>query len=68
MRAQWPAFKVPRYTHTLTDWLNILIDVGFVIERVGEPRPHPAAIARCPAIADARIMPYFLHVRVRKSK
>ncbi len=66
VRSQWPAFKVPRYTHTLADWLNMLIDVGFAIERVGEPRPDDEAVERCPAIADARIMPYFLQIRVKK--
>ncbi len=66
MRDQWPPFQVPRYTHTLADWLNMLIDVGFAIERLGEPRPDDEAVERCPAIADARIMPYFLQIRVKK--
>ena len=28
-----PKFHAPRYTHTLSQWLNMLIDQGFVIER-----------------------------------
>ncbi len=66
IRAQWPAFKVPRFTHTLADWLNMLIDVGFSIERLNEPAPDDDVIEQRPGLADARIMPYFLHIRARK--
>ena len=66
IRDRWPAFRVPRYTHPLSDWFNLLIEAGLTIERVGEPRPDARALARCPKIADAGIWPYFLHVRARK--
>jgi len=68
VRGRWPAFRVPRYTHTLSDWLNTLIETGFTLERVDEPRPDEEALARCPEIADAGIWPYFLIVRARKSR
>ncbi len=61
-----PKFHVPRYTHTLSQWLNMLIDQGFVIERVAEPFPDDETVARCPNIQDAQVVPYFLHVRARK--
>ena len=66
LRSRFAPFHVPRYTHTLSDWLNLLIETGFVIERIGEPRPDETALKRCPQVADAGVWPYFLHVRVRK--
>lgn len=66
VRDQWDAFKVPRHNHTLSEWLNTLIKTGFYIEQVAEPMPDTKTIERCPKVADAQIMPYFLHVRVRK--
>ena len=67
VRQRWPAFKIPRYNHTLSQWLNMLITAGFVIARVGEPAPDERTLERCPHLADARTMPYFLHIRAQKS-
>ncbi len=66
IRNQWPAFQVPRFTQPLSAWLNQLVDAGLMIERVGEPFPDEETIAVCPHIADARVWPYFLHIRCRK--
>ena len=41
----------------------MLIDQGFVIERVAEPFPDDETVARCPNIQDAQVVPYFLHAR-----
>ena len=59
-------FRVPRFTRTLSEWLNMLLDVGFAIERIAEPRPSDEDVRRCPNIQDAQVVAYFLHVRVRK--
>ncbi|MHC4137408.1 MAG: class I SAM-dependent methyltransferase [Planctomycetota bacterium] len=59
-------FRVPRLPRTLSGWLNLLLDAGFAIERVGEPRADAATAARRPEVADTRIVAYFLHVRCRK--
>jgi len=59
-------FQVPRFTHTLNQWFNMLLEAGFMIERVEEPCPDDDTVRRCPAVQDAQIVPYFLHVRVRK--
>jgi SAM-dependent methyltransferase len=59
-------FQAPRFTRTLHEWLNILIDTGFRIERVGEPRPTDETVRECPALQDAQVVAYFLHIRVRK--
>jgi hypothetical protein len=50
----------------LSEWLNLLIDTGFVLERLGEPRPSDAMIREQPGLQDAQVVPYFLHVRARK--
>ncbi len=63
-----PKFKVPRYTHTLSQWLNMLIEQGFIIERIEEPCPDDETVKRCPNIQDAQVVAYFLHIRVRKPK
>jgi len=61
-----PKFRVPRFTRTLGQWLNLLIDAGFVLERVEEPCPDDDIVRACPKIQDAQVIAYFLHVRVRK--
>ena len=59
-------FKTPRFTRTMGQWLNALIDAGFVVKRVEEPRPSDETVRRCPNLQDAQVVAYFLHVRVRK--
>ncbi|NLW50809.1 MAG: methyltransferase domain-containing protein [Candidatus Brocadiaceae bacterium] len=61
-----PDFETPVFHRTLSQWLNMLIDAGFVPERVEEPRPSDEVVERCPAVQDAQVVAYFLHVRVRK--
>jgi ubiquinone/menaquinone biosynthesis C-methylase UbiE len=65
-RKGWPPFRVPRFTRTISQWLNGLIETGFVIECLGEPRPSDEAVRRCPNIQDAQVVAYFLHIRARK--
>ena len=60
-------FRVPRFTRTLSQWLNLLIEGGFVIERFGEPYPADEAIREYPRLQGAREFAYFLHVRARKA-
>ena len=59
-------FRIPRFTRTLGHWLNLIIDSGFVLERVEEPRPSDDTIAVHPGLQDAQVVAYFLHMRVRK--
>lgn len=67
-KKRWPKFKVPRFNRPLGEWFNLAIAAGFVIEAVGEPRPSDETVARWPALQDAQVMPYFLHLRVRKPR
>jgi hypothetical protein len=61
-----PPFKIPVFSRTISQWLNLLIATGFVVERVEEPYPSDEAVRACPQIRDARITAFFLHIRVRK--
>ena len=63
-----PKFKTPRFTRTLSQWLNLLVERGFVLERVEEPRPSDETVRACPNIQDAQVVAYFLHVRARKPR
>jgi ubiquinone/menaquinone biosynthesis C-methylase UbiE len=66
VRAGLPKFRTPRFTRTISQWMNLLVDAGFRIERLLEPRPTDEAIRAHPAIQDAQVVAYFLHIRARK--
>jgi SAM-dependent methyltransferase len=66
VRAGVRPFRIPRFTRPVSEWLNLLIDTGFVLERCEEPRPSDEAVAAYPRLQDAQVVAYFLHVRVRK--
>lgn len=59
-------FRIPRFTRTLSQWLNLLIASGFQLEHIAEPRPTDEAVATHPELQDAQVVSYFLHVRARK--
>ena len=59
-------FEIPRFHRTLAEWLNAIIESGFALERVVEPRADPETARRVPAVADTRLVAYFLHVRCRR--
>lgn len=65
LRASLPRFRIPRFTRTLSAWLNLLLDAGFTIERLAEPRPSDEAVRLQPRLQDAQVVAYFLHVRAR---
>ena len=61
-----PNFRTPAFTRTLSQWLNLLIETGFMLERVGEPRPSDETVEACPDVQDAQVVAFFLHIRARK--
>lgn len=63
----YPSFTIPRFTRTLSQWLNGLIEAGFAIEKVSEPRPSDTMAREHPDVQDAQVVAYFLHLRVRKT-
>ncbi|MBN1550119.1 methyltransferase domain-containing protein, partial [bacterium] len=66
LAANYEKFKIPRFTRTLSQWFNLLIDTGFRIDRIGEPYPSDKALKIWPDVQDALIVAYFLHIRVVK--
>jgi ubiquinone/menaquinone biosynthesis C-methylase UbiE len=59
-------FRTPRFTRTMSGWLNLVIDTGFTVERVGEPYPSDEAVSKYPRFERARIVADFFHLRARK--
>jgi ubiquinone/menaquinone biosynthesis C-methylase UbiE len=66
MKQELPKFKSPVFRRTFSQWLNALIDAGFLLERVSEPRPGDDTVQACPDVQDAQVVAYFLHIRARK--
>jgi SAM-dependent methyltransferase len=65
-RAGLRHFQVPRFHRPLSHWLNAMVDAGFQIEQVMEPCVDRETAVRFPAVADTRVVAYFLHLRGRK--
>ncbi|MDQ3252695.1 MAG: methyltransferase domain-containing protein, partial [Acidobacteriota bacterium] len=42
-----PKFRTPRFTRTLSQWLNFLVETGFATERIEEPRPSDETVRAC---------------------
>ncbi len=62
-----PEFNVPNFPRTLSDYINRLIDSGFEIKRIQEPRPDKEACERYPALARwAQHAAIYLHLKVIK--
>ncbi len=59
-------FKIPRFTRILSEWLNLLIKVGFVLEEFCEPYPEEEILKKYPEEYDSTIIPFFLIIRCRK--
>jgi SAM-dependent methyltransferase len=59
-------FRTPRFHRTLSGWVEIICDNGFVIERFGEPSASLELARAEPVVEDTRVAPLFLHCRVIK--
>jgi hypothetical protein len=66
VRAGAEPFTILHFHRTLSEWFNGCIDAGFAIERIGEPTADATMALAHPAVADTRVTPLFLHLRVRK--
>ncbi|HEY9677535.1 MAG TPA: class I SAM-dependent methyltransferase [Drouetiella sp.] len=63
---QYEKFKVPTFYYTLSEWLNWLIQAGFVIEECREPTVTPEVIEKQPNLAGWNKIAGYLHMRCRK--
>ncbi|MBL7177876.1 MAG: class I SAM-dependent methyltransferase, partial [Desulfobacteraceae bacterium] len=68
MREGLRRFKTPRFTRTVSQWMNLIIKTGFVLEMIEEPYPSNETVLKCPEMQDAQVVAYFLHIRSRKPK
>ena len=59
-------FRIPRFSKTLSEWLNLLIEKGFVLEEFCEPHVDDETLEKYPEEHTSRIIPYFLIIRCRK--
>lgn len=59
-------FRIPRFTRTLSGWLNPMMEQGFILDRMQEPCASMAVVHQHPKLADSRIVAYFLQVRCHK--
>jgi SAM-dependent methyltransferase len=59
-------FEIPVFHRTLAESLNAVMQAGFVLEQIAEPRADDDTAQRVPAVEETRLVAYFLHVRCRK--
>jgi ubiquinone/menaquinone biosynthesis C-methylase UbiE len=67
LQGKWADFKVPRFDRTLSEWVNTLIDCGFTIRRMGEPRPAAEIALQYPGLEKYRLIALFLHILCGKT-
>lgn len=65
-KARTEPFRVPRFHRTLSEWINLIVATGFSVEHMHEPSVDAATAEAEPYLADLRVAPLFLHMRVRK--
>jgi len=68
VKKQYQKFRTPRFTRTTSEWLNMAMKAGFVLEEIREPRPSDETVRQCADMQDAQVVAYFLHIRARKSE
>jgi SAM-dependent methyltransferase len=66
VKAGLEPFRTPRFTRTLSGWLNLALDTGFSVERLCEPYASDEAIRARPRLLRARVVADFLQVRLRR--
>lgn len=60
-------FSVPRFPRTLSEIINPLLQAGFVLQQISEPRPDEGACEQCEALRKWRDhAAIFLHVKATK--
>jgi ubiquinone/menaquinone biosynthesis C-methylase UbiE len=67
LREKCEAFAIPRFHRILSEWINMIIDAGLIIERTAEPRISDEAVLKSPQLQDTGVVAYFLHIRCRKA-
>lgn len=66
IRGRLSKFKVPRFTRTISRWLNLLMEKGFRLERMEGPRASDDIVRQQPCLQSAQLVASFLYLRARK--
>ena len=66
LKDEFGNFIIPTYFKTLSGWLNMLLDTGFVLERFLEPCPDSETLEKYPALKGTAKVALFLHIRCLK--
>jgi SAM-dependent methyltransferase len=66
LRSRHDLFTITSHHRPLSAWLNAVTAVGLLVEQVAEPSATPDLAEAVPAVADTRVVPYFLIVRALK--
>lgn len=67
-REKTEPFRIPRFHRTLSEWVDLVVEAGLVIERFGEPCASVELAKDKPALEDTRVAPFSLHIRAIKPK
>lgn len=66
LKAKLKKFRTPRFHHTISSWINMILQAGFTIEHLNEPFASDELLKRLPEFADTRVIAQYLIVRCRK--
>jgi SAM-dependent methyltransferase len=66
-RRKTEPFRIPRFHRILSEWVDLIVAAGLIIERFGEPRVSIDVAKAEPVLEDTLVAPLFLHVRARKA-
>jgi ubiquinone/menaquinone biosynthesis C-methylase UbiE len=61
-------FKVPRFHRTLSEWVQMIVASGLLIEKMQEPSASQEMAIEHPMLADTRAAGIFLHIRALKPR
>ncbi len=59
-------FQTPCFDRTLSEWIDMILAAGFALEKLVEPSASAELAQRQPVVADTRIAPISLILRLRK--
>jgi hypothetical protein len=59
-------FQIPRFYRTLSEWVDLICQSGFVLRQFCEPRSSLETVHEIPSLDHTRCASFFLHVRAVK--
>ncbi|MBO9513633.1 MAG: class I SAM-dependent methyltransferase [Variovorax sp.] len=65
-RKQVEPFRTPIFHRTLSEWFDIVIGAGLLIDKIGEPTAGVGSVHEDAVVDDTRVAPLSLHIRATK--